>query len=77
MKELNCDEIVFTRHTFKALQVAVVYQKLALSEYGFKSDIIATITNSHKNPNTRFIFRDCFPTGLGSVELDVNGTCKW
>jgi len=47
-------------------------KQLELSKYGFKSDIIATITNSHKNPNTRFIFRDCFPTGLGSVELDVN-----
>jgi hypothetical protein len=47
-------------------------KQLGLSKYGFKSDIIATITNSHKNPNTRFIFRDCFPTGLGSVELDVN-----
>ena len=47
-------------------------KQLELSKYGFKSDIIATVTNSHKNPNTRFIFRDCFPTGLGSVELDVN-----
>lgn len=45
---------------------------LGLSQYGFKSDIIATITNSHKNPNTRFVFRDCFPTGLGAVNLDVN-----
>ena len=45
---------------------------LSLSKYGFKSNIIATITNSHKNPNVKFTFRDCFPTSLGSVELNVN-----
>jgi len=45
---------------------------LGESKYGFKSDIIATITNSHKNPNIRFVFRNCFPTSLGSVSLDVN-----
>lgn len=47
-------------------------KQLELSKYGFKSDIIATITNSHKNPNTRFTFRNCFPTSLGQVDLDVN-----
>jgi hypothetical protein len=47
-------------------------KSLGLSKYGFKSDIIATITNSHKNPNVKFTFRDCFPTALGSVELNVN-----
>ena len=41
---------------------------------GFESDIICTITNSHKNPNIRFTFKNCFPTGLGGVALDVNVT---
>ena len=48
------------------------HKSLADPEYGLKSDIIATITNSHKNPNLRFVFRNCFPTSLGSVSLDVN-----
>jgi hypothetical protein len=39
---------------------------------GHESDIIATITNSHKNPNIRFVFKNCFPTSLGGVSLDVN-----
>lgn len=41
---------------------------------GHESDIIATITNSHKNPNIRFTFKNCFPTSLGGVSLDVNVT---
>lgn len=41
---------------------------------GFESDIICTITNSHKNPNLRFVFKNCFPIGLGGVSLDVNVT---
>lgn len=45
---------------------------LANSTDGYYSDIIATITNSHRNPNTRFNFVNCFPTSLGSIELDVN-----
>ena len=36
------------------------------------SDIIATITNSHKNPNIRFTFTNCFPVSLGSINLDVD-----
>lgn len=68
----NYKEIFDWMEGLSGSQTPTQTKKLALSEYGFKSDIIATITNSHKNPNTRFIFRDCFPTGLGSVELDVN-----
>jgi len=41
---------------------------------GHESDIIVTITNSHKNPNIRFIFKNCFPTSLGGISLDVNVT---
>ena len=48
------------------------HKALEISKYGFKSDIIATITNSHKNPNIKFTFRDCFPTALGAINLDVN-----
>lgn len=48
------------------------YKTLAASKDGLKSDIVATITNSHKNPHVQFTFRNCFPTSLGSVSLDVN-----
>lgn len=41
---------------------------------GHESDIILTITNSHKNPNIRFVFKNCFPTSLGGISLDVNVT---
>lgn len=41
---------------------------------GFESDLICTITNSHKNPHVRFTFKNCFPIGLGGVSLDVNNT---
>jgi len=41
---------------------------------GFESDLICTITNSHKNPHVRFTFKNCFPTALGGVSLDVNIT---
>jgi hypothetical protein len=46
--------------------------KSLLAGAGFKSDIVLTITNSHKNPHVRFQFKDCFPTSLGSIQLDVN-----
>ena len=46
--------------------------KSLLAAAGFKSDIVLTITNSHKNPHVRFQFKDCFPTTLGSIQLDVN-----
>lgn len=48
--------------------------KSLLESDGFTSDIILTITNSHKNPHVRFIFQDCFPTSLGEITLDVNVT---
>lgn len=46
--------------------------KSLLAENGFKSDIILTITNSHKNPHMQFTFKDSFPTSLGAINLDVN-----
>ena len=48
------------------------YKDLVGSTDGIESDIIATVTNSHKNPNIRFVFKNCFPTSLGSISLDVN-----
>jgi len=48
--------------------------KSLLAGSGFKSDIILTITNSHKNPHVQFTFQDCFPTSLGAISLDVNVT---
>ena len=49
-------------------------KQLDTSQDGLYSDIIATVTNSHKNPNIRFTFKNCFPTSIGSIELDVNVT---
>ena len=49
-------------------------QNALREKIGFESDLIATITNSHKNPNIRFTFKNCFPTSLGGVSLDVNVT---
>tara|TARA_A200000159_G_C7305021_1_gene331916 strand:+ start:704 stop:1198 length:495 start_codon:yes stop_codon:yes gene_type:complete len=48
------------------------HKDLAKSTDGLYSDIIATITNSHKNPNIRFTFTNCFPVSLGSINLDVD-----
>jgi len=39
---------------------------------GLFSDISVVITNSHKNPNIKFTFIDCFPVSLGSIDLNVN-----
>ena len=46
--------------------------KNLLAGNGYKSDIILTITNSHKNPHIQFTFKDAFPTSLGQIGLDVN-----
>ena len=49
-------------------------QNAQREKIGFESDLICTITNSHKNPNIRFTFKNCFPVGIGGVNLDVNVT---
>lgn len=36
------------------------------------SDISVVITNSHKNPNIKFTFKEAFPVALGGIELNVN-----
>ena len=36
------------------------------------SDISVVITNSHKNPNIKFTFKEAFPVTLGGIELNVN-----
>ena len=45
---------------------------LSASKDGVQSDIVLTVTNSHKNPNLRFTFKNCFPTNLGQIDLDIN-----
>ena len=37
-----------------------------------ESDISVVITNSHKNPNMKFTFKNAFPVSLGSIDLNVN-----
>lgn len=49
------------------------YKALAASQEKTKSDISVIINNSHKNPNKKFTFVDCFPIGLSSISLDVRG----
>lgn len=48
------------------------YSTLSSSADGIYSDISVIITNSHRNPNLKFTFTNCFPVSLGSIELDVN-----
>ena len=48
------------------------YETLKKSQDGLYSDIIATVTNSHKNPHLRFTFTNCFPVSLGKVDLSVD-----
>ena len=43
--------------------------KNLLAGNGYKSDIILTITNSHKNPHIQFTFKDAFPTSLGVLTM--------
>lgn len=37
-----------------------------------ESDISVVITNSHKNPNMKFTFKNAFPVSLGSIDLNVS-----
>ena len=50
------------------------YKSIAATQDGVVSDITVTINNSHKNPNKKCIFKNCFPIGLSSINLDVRGT---
>ena len=47
------------------------FSRLAKSDDGIVSDITITILNSHKNPNIKFTFLNCFPTNLTGVNLDA------
>ena len=47
------------------------FSKLYNSDDGVTSDVSVTILNSHKNPNIKFNFLNCFPTSLTGVSLDV------
>ena len=50
------------------------YKKLKASDEGVQSDITIVINNNHKNPNKQFIFKDCFPVALSSINLDITST---
>jgi hypothetical protein len=50
------------------------YKKLKESDEGVQSDITIVINNNHKNPNKQFIFKDCFPTAISSISLDVTSS---
>jgi hypothetical protein len=47
------------------------FANLAKSDDGVVSDITIILENSSKNPNIKFNFRDCFPTILSPVSVDV------
>lgn len=48
------------------------YKNLQQSTEGLVSDITVLLLNSHKNPNIRFNFINCFPIGLTPVSLDMS-----
>jgi hypothetical protein len=50
------------------------YKDIENSKDGITSDITITIHNSHKNPNIRVIYKNCFPTALSQVDLSVTST---
>ena len=41
------------------------------SKYGITSDITILVQNSNRNPNIKFTFKECFPTSLSPINLDV------
>lgn len=47
------------------------YQRFIRENDSFLSDITVIIRNSHKNPNVRFLFKDCFPTSIGTIDLNI------
>jgi len=47
------------------------YKNLQNSKDGLKSDITVIMNNSHKNPNMKFSFKNCFPIGLTPISLDI------
>jgi hypothetical protein len=49
-------------------------KNLISSKYGLTSDISIVIQSSSRNPNKKFTYTECFPTNLGSINLDVTST---
>lgn len=49
------------------------YQNLK-DQDGLNSDITVLVNNSHKNPNVVFRFKDCFPTSISSIALDITSS---
>jgi hypothetical protein len=47
------------------------YKTIKSSQDGLSSDITIIINNSHKNPNIKFTFKNCFPVGLTPISLDI------
>jgi len=48
------------------------YKRLEASKEGLVSDVSVILLNSHKNPNVRFNFINCFPIGLTPVSFDMS-----
>lgn len=48
------------------------YKLLEESAEGLTSDISIILLNSHKNPNIRFDFINCFPIGLTPISFDIS-----
>ena len=42
-----------------------------IADNNLESDNSVVITNSHKNPNLKFTFKNAFPVSLGAVDLSV------
>lgn len=68
----NYKEILNWMEGIGAPESTKTHSTLLNSADGLYSDISVIITNSHKNPNLKFTFTNCFPVTLGSIEFDVN-----
>lgn len=47
------------------------FDRLKKTKDGLKSDIVIIVTNSHKNPNIEFRFKDAFPLTISPISLDI------
>lgn len=50
------------------------YETLVKDGAGTKSDISVVIQSSHKNPNLRCTFYDCFPISLDPISFDLTAS---
>jgi hypothetical protein len=47
------------------------FKRVKASKDGLVSDISITVLNSHKNPNVKINFKDCFPISLSEINMDT------